>query len=275
MTSETSRPTFRTALRHVPLPLAFVLTAMLTVTACRLLDPEPLPAPKPRLVVQDTLSAVSKGARLYAQQCATCHGDSAQGLPARGPAIQGARNIAEIVRHGRGDMPAYTAFADSEISQIELFLARFALPTDGPGLYSYYCARCHGSAAEGGTSGPGLAALAPSAYPSVDIPAWSAVSQGTYTMARLPGVTQEQATLIQAWLAALPAPATGRDLYFRYCMQCHGSTGRGTARCREGVRGKSGEVYEAVRYGKESMPSYPMISSAGISQLQAYIRSMP
>ncbi|AXC14319.1 Putative cytochrome c, associated with quino(hemo)protein alcohol dehydrogenase [Acidisarcina polymorpha] len=93
-----------------------------------------------------------------------------------------AQQITELVRHGRGQMPAFTKLSDSDLSALLQYLAHdptFTPPTanghvaaapamvpsasaaaatsdHGGSLYQQNCAFCHGRDAGGGESGPDL-----------------------------------------------------------------------------------------------------------------------
>ena len=125
----------------------------------------------------------SAGATVYGQKCALCHGDKMQGIPPAIPSLTGVgrqmngEQLAALVRHGRGRMPA---FSDGQLNAADLssllqYLAvnpsfNMAL-TNAPGaagqpanaafdsggaIYQQNCAFCHGRDAAGGETGPDL-----------------------------------------------------------------------------------------------------------------------
>ena len=62
--------------------LGFLGLALITVCACQKKEaPAPTPATTPALDAPVSLAALSRGARLYEEQCAQCHGPEAQGHP--------------------------------------------------------------------------------------------------------------------------------------------------------------------------------------------------
>ena len=65
-------------------------------------------------------SAVSRGKTLFAEQCASCHDEDAEGLT--GPSLGGHPWIADIVRTGRAAMPAFD-IADDDIAAIQAYLS--------------------------------------------------------------------------------------------------------------------------------------------------------
>lgn len=69
----------------------------------------------------------SKGARLYEEACASCHGQGAEGAAtgvrlADRPGLYRAGDFAEVVRRGRGRMPAFEAYGDADVAALLAFL---------------------------------------------------------------------------------------------------------------------------------------------------------
>jgi ubiquinol-cytochrome c reductase cytochrome c subunit len=259
--------------------LAFLSAALLTFTACEGISTPPTTV-DPGGSSSDTLVSAARGAGLYGSLCASCHGDSAEGADG-GPGVQGAAGIAGVVRTGVESMPAFPQLTTPQVKSIEAWLAHFvdAGPDTAGGatLYRRHCLSCHGANAEGASpgsttyQGTGLAA-----YPqSQDTNLWTAVSQGTHTMPAISGVTQDQAALIGQYLGTFAFPTTGRDLYMRFCVKCHGMDARGTSRYRGSVRNKTGSFSSAVRYGESGMPAYPQITPAGVNLMVSYVLSLP
>ena len=98
-------------------------------------------------------------AELFALTCAGCHGAAGEGSD-RGPTIQ--RPVVPfatwVVRNGR-QRPEYpdamAAYSEDELTPDELtgllgWLGEVPKPADGPGLYTMFCANCHGADARGG-----------------------------------------------------------------------------------------------------------------------------
>ena len=121
--------------------------------------------------------AASDGARLYAQNCAACHGETGNGgigVPLSLPSFQASIDdeyLHKTIRLGRPGrvMPAFTQLSDEEVEAIVRHLRSWHKgrapvfsaapvkgdPKRGAGLYAKYCAGCHGANGEGG-HGTGL-----------------------------------------------------------------------------------------------------------------------
>jgi mono/diheme cytochrome c family protein len=75
--------------------------------------PDSTPAATPAPVGRRDAGTMERGATLYAQRCAYCHGDAGQGSPGAYPPLAGNRavlmdnavNLMQMVRHG-GFLPA-------------------------------------------------------------------------------------------------------------------------------------------------------------------------
>ncbi|MCA9528030.1 MAG: c-type cytochrome, partial [Myxococcales bacterium] len=99
---------------------------------------------------------------IFAHTCAGCHGASGEGA-ARGPQIQSPviPFATWVVRNGRhrpdfpDAMPPYSAneLPDDELDGMLTWLASAPKPTDGPGLYTRFCANCHGAGGRGAVVG--------------------------------------------------------------------------------------------------------------------------
>jgi mono/diheme cytochrome c family protein len=121
--------------------------------------------------------APAPGAAVYAKHCADCHGDQLQGKPPAFPGLTGISQrmtndqIAELIRNGKGRMPAYPGLQGGELTALLEFLAtakppaqagnaqsdeNAALVNAGSGLFLQNCAFCHGRDAMGGETGPDL-----------------------------------------------------------------------------------------------------------------------
>jgi len=117
-------------------------------------------------------AAAPDGAKLYAQNCAACHGESGTGgigVPLALPSFQATIDdnyLASTIRHGRPGrvMPAFTQLKAEEVDAIVKHLRSWysgATPTfpkqtlkgdaaHGGQLFAKHCAACHGSNGEGG-----------------------------------------------------------------------------------------------------------------------------
>lgn len=114
----------------------------------------------------------TSGAAIYADNCASCHGASAQG--GAGPALAGisdSAGVIDTILYGAGGMPGFSSsLSDQDVSDVLAYLADLGGGSgggggggsgsgDGQSLFLSYCATCHGSSAQGG-SGPALAGIA-------------------------------------------------------------------------------------------------------------------
>ena len=70
----------------------------------------------------------SRGRHIYLNQCALCHHDDMAGSPPDFPSLKGIgtrlsqKEIAAIIRQGRGRMPAYTSLSDNQMTALVDFL---------------------------------------------------------------------------------------------------------------------------------------------------------
>lgn len=82
----------------------------------------------------EAAGAAARGARLFAERCASCHGADARGLPALGlnlverPLLYRAADVAAVVRGGRGSMPAQPATSAAELADLLAHLRTLRLP---------------------------------------------------------------------------------------------------------------------------------------------------
>ncbi|MBI5462988.1 MAG: c-type cytochrome [Gammaproteobacteria bacterium] len=125
------------------------------------------------VVVGHAYAAAPDGARLYAQHCAVCHGDSGTGgvgVPLALPGFQASVDDAylhETIRRGRPGrvMPAFTRLSAAEIDAIVGHLRGWRKNTVAPtfattrirgdvhkgaALFAQHCASCHGDQGQGG-----------------------------------------------------------------------------------------------------------------------------
>lgn len=69
-------------------------------------------------------SQAGSGKSLFQNQCSICHRDDLSGAPPEVPALSGVANrrssadISQIIRHGKGRMPAFPSFTDDQISAL-------------------------------------------------------------------------------------------------------------------------------------------------------------
>jgi mono/diheme cytochrome c family protein len=122
------------------------------------------------------------GSQSYAKHCAICHGEQREGILPSFPPLAGIKRqktdaqITELIRIGKGRMPAFPKLPDAELAGLLRFLAtapaiapsltaggagnhRLALSGEaaaGGALFLQNCAFCHGRDAMGGETGPDL-----------------------------------------------------------------------------------------------------------------------
>lgn len=116
--------------------------------------------------------AAPDGAKLYAQNCATCHGESGIGgigVPLALPSFQATVDdsyLSNTIRYGRPGrvMPAFTQLKEEEVNAVVQHVrswykgkiptfSRQTLkgnPAHGQQLFAVHCAACHGASGEGG-----------------------------------------------------------------------------------------------------------------------------
>jgi mono/diheme cytochrome c family protein len=212
-----------------------------------------------------TLAGPTAGPQLFSRWCASCHGMNAEGVAGKGIALQQYQGIGDAVKKGTPQMPAIPEVSDPQITSIEKFLATLALPTDGPGLYSRYCARCHGESAQGMT-GNGIALQQ---YQGIS----DAVKKGTPLMPVVSGVNDAQITKIEQFLSTLSLPTDGPGLYSRYCAQCHGETAQGMTGKGIPLQRFQG-ISTIVKSGNSLMTAVKTINDAQITKIEQFLGTL-
>src|SRR5271163_208167 len=79
----------------------------------------------PSGVAQNSVSGAVHEPAQFAQTCSVCHGGDAQGTD-RAPALKNSRQlrdaseqaIANVIKNGRGNMPAFSSFPDAQIQEL-------------------------------------------------------------------------------------------------------------------------------------------------------------
>jgi cbb3-type cytochrome c oxidase subunit III len=130
----------------------------------------------------DVHSADNVGAKIYEDDCAICHGEKMEGILPAFPPLAGVRRqfspqqITDLVRHGKGRMPAFTKLKENEMTALLHYFDTSqmisvasisagsgaasahssALSEIGGSLFQQNCAFCHGRQADGGETGPDL-----------------------------------------------------------------------------------------------------------------------
>lgn len=270
---------------------AVIAVVMVIVAGCEMLDPNPGPSPAPARAAVDTSgrvpppadtsgSSYARGVAAYAQYCAACHGDSAEGTKIWPTSLQGKSDIWEIVRHGRRGMPAYPGLSDSTIESIRIFLASFIESIDtmnGRQLYVAFCAVCHGDSLRGTDSFPGSI----QAYTPIE----SIVRNGRGDMHAVE-VPVAAIAKIQEYMLTFVVDMSkvdGLEYYSRDCARCHGASGEGTTRGYQIRNPVTAFATYVTRNGKpggpyfNAMPAYTTakLSDAQLTQMLNWLRSMP
>ena len=124
------------------------------------------------------------GEKVYAKNCAACHGDKRQGNPPAFPSLidVGTRmtepQIIDRIHKGKGSMPPFPSLQGAELTALVHFLTSPTAKTEtapisiedssvktthpstltdaGNSLFQQHCSFCHGRDAAGGESGPDL-----------------------------------------------------------------------------------------------------------------------
>lgn len=278
-------------MRRLTLPRLVTLALLLIFAGCEAFDPNPGPDPITAPVgggtpigppPSDTVSATAvRGANLYAQYCARCHGDSAEGTKIWPPMIQGKSGIHPIVREGRRAMPGFPALSDSAIASIQLFLQSFQPKFEnksGRELYVSYCSSCHGDSALG------TKIFAGSIQGHQPILTIVKKGKGDMLPVEVPDSVIEK---IQEYLLSFKQidlkTVSGVEYYARECAKCHGSVGEGTIRgygIRNPVVGYATWVIRNGRPGPafyNAMPRYgtDTLSNAQLTEILNWLRSAP
>ena len=114
----------------------------------------------------------------FGQRCAVCHGGDAEGTD-RAPALTNSRHlrgssekdIAELIKNGRGNMPAFSSLPDAQIQELARFVRSMNADAfemkpagdaaAGAALFfgSGHCAECHTAQGRGGSNGPDLSSI--------------------------------------------------------------------------------------------------------------------
>ena len=160
--------------RAAPFILMFVLLAGLTMAAS-------FAQSRPAEAATATVDDIGEGQKLFAANCATCHGLGAQGQEGVAPSLVGVGAASVDFQVGSGRMPMQASsvqapvkdvqFNDEQIAQLAAYVASLgpgpavpdaqavdaALgdPAQGMALFRTNCAMCHGSVGGGGALSQG------------------------------------------------------------------------------------------------------------------------
>jgi PQQ-dependent dehydrogenase (methanol/ethanol family) len=127
------------------------------------------------LYAQNSGSAGVHPPAQFGQTCAVCHGGDAEGTD-RAPALinnrrlrgSSEKDIASVIRNGRGNMPAFSSLPDAQIQELAYFVrsmnaTAFDMKPAGDaaaGSSIFFatgrCAECHTAQGRGGANGPDL-----------------------------------------------------------------------------------------------------------------------
>ncbi len=114
----------------------------------------------------------------FAQTCAVCHGGDALGTD-RAPALRNSRQlrgaseqaIANVIKNGRGNMPAFSSLPDTQIQELATFVRSMNADAfdmkpagdtaAGAKMFfgSAHCSECHTAQGRGGANGPDLSRI--------------------------------------------------------------------------------------------------------------------
>lgn len=264
--------------------LAIAAIAVVAAGGCEALDPNPGPTPvgtgQPQALPEESgPPTAQRGAKLYAQTCAPCHGTNAEGSAIWQPPIQGRVGITDIVRNGRRAMPAFKELSDNAIASIELFLQSFPIDFGSKSnaeLYTIFCSGCHGD------SGSGSSVFAGNIQGYQGIAPIVRNGRGDMPPVQIADSLIER---IQAFLSTYEvdlAKLDGVTYYARVCAGCHGAQGEGSKRgyeIRNPVRDYATYVVRNGRTGlpdfKEAMPAYDQqaLSDQQLSEMLTWLRT--
>jgi mono/diheme cytochrome c family protein len=212
--------------------------------------------------------APADGAALYDQWCAACHGP--------GDSSSKAGATVDRINNGIASEPDMNFLAGvlsaADIAAIADFLATAAPPTTPEGLYTAYCASCHGADGSGGITNENV--IGDSAGEISD-----AIAE-EQEMQSLSFLTSQQIQLIADFLNGRTAPSPDPDppvggivLYDNYCAACHGSDGSGGS-SGENVQGDSaGDIREAIREERD-MRFLDFLSYDEIQEIADYLETL-
>jgi ubiquinol-cytochrome c reductase cytochrome c subunit len=146
---------------------------------------------------------VERGRALFQEECSTCHGFAAQGVPTRGPSLRGVGAGATDFYLRTGRMPlsypseepmrATPRYTNRQTEALVAYVASFGGPpipavhpdrgslSEGQQLFAAHCAGCHSITAQGGVA---TGAAAPSLNDATSTQVAEALRTGPYLMPR-------------------------------------------------------------------------------------------
>lgn len=154
------------------------------------------------------------GQRLFATNCAPCHGSSVS-VPEERAALQ------EIIAQGglHLEMPPWQQMLnEGEMDQLAAYVVNPPSIPEAAILFEENCARCHGDRVPAAPSESAAREIISGGGPHETMPVWGEI------------LTQDQLAALVSYTmqAATGAPvAEGQRLFGQYCATCHGDLGEG------------------------------------------------
>lgn len=156
----------------------------------------------------------------------------------------------------------------------------------GEDVFLENCSQCHGADAKGTKDGPGI--LSPvKPFATYVVRHGRGIEMGFPTGMDLWDTTKlsdDELNAILDWLSSAPKPATGPELYGRFCVNCHGANAR-SGRVGKNIVSELAELSIKVRYGHGGtsyglrtsyMPAWgtDVLTDADLALLRTYISTL-
>lgn len=248
---------------------------------------------------------VAKGADLYQDECASCHGETGERLPVAPLdskeflSSRGDATLMAVISEGKGIMPAFGEarggpFEDADVRALVAFLndrvgrqSTGALAELGRSLFAENCATCHGPRgdriplaplnARGFLDGKSDFALRQAIETGKGpMPAFSTELGGRLTDNDIAAIIASLRYQVEEQTAA--AAGRGRDIYVGNCLQCHGVAGDripGSDLTASGYLKSLGDgaILSAISGGKGVMPGFGVNSGGtmGVPDIAALL----
>jgi mono/diheme cytochrome c family protein len=167
------------------------------------------------------------------------------GCGAEEPAPQGAGGGGGSAgSNGNGYKPSFT-YLTGDSAALSM--------TPAPAEYTKTCQVCHGSAGQGiSPIGPEIRHAPPTYFNWVVRNGRAGSAMLAFPVTMIPDTTLAE---IQAWLAGLPKPMTGEQLYLDFCGNCHGPMGSGGGTGTAVQHKVKADLNMRVRMGEGTDPS--------------------
>lgn len=281
--------------------LALIFALAIGVAACQR-PPNAAPIDDPR--------GGKEGKRLFAVNCANCHGEKGDRLPVAPLASKefldsrGDATLLAMISEGKGTMPGFSKvrggpLADTEINALVAYISTAAgrtssseLAESGKQVFSSTCTTCHG---EKGDRIP-IVPLSAKGYLDnrTDSELIRAITDGKGVMPAFgksasQGLTDQQIKAVVAYLRftvdsnVAASARIGRDLYMGNCLSCHGERGEripGINLPSSEYLSKLGDggLISTINEGKGVMPGFGRAKGGSFSVLEtaallAYMKS--